>query len=270
MAAGRRLSSGLVGTGWWGDSRGGRTLHLNTAAALWAAAGFLQPSAQLQDRQDWSCCTHRQQPHGVPEASSFHPSPAKGQRRGLGEHKEAMQASVEGEQQRFCWSRSCPGLCYPTQRREERLGLQTGRRHQQNAPVSGVPSAVYLILSLRAGVISAPQAGRGKMKAPWAGTGPRLGAPPVTSPFVPGVTELAGGQPQETVLGGRDGCDLVTQPLPSIWTKAAPRCGKTRAQSGVPIPSSHCPQVGCRTPPLPQLAPAFVLMLCSFDLPVKA
>lgn len=204
----------------------------------------------------------------MPEAAPFHPSPAKGQGRGLGEHKEAMQSSVEGEQQQCCWSRSCLGLCYPTQRREERLGLQTGRRHQKNAPVSGVPS-VYLILSLRAGVISTPQAGRGKMKAPWARLGPPLGAPPAASPFVPGVTEPAGGQLQETVLGGRDGCDLVTQPLPFIWTKAAPRCGKTRAQSGVPIPSSHCPQVGCRTPPLPQLAPAFVLMLCSLDQPVK-
>lgn len=64
VAAGSRLGSGLVGTGWWGDSRGGRTLHLNTAAAFWAAVGFLEPSAQLQDPQDWSCCAHRQQPHG--------------------------------------------------------------------------------------------------------------------------------------------------------------------------------------------------------------
>lgn len=148
------------------------------------------------------------------------------------------------------------------------MGCKQAEGTRKNAPVSGVPS-VYLILSLRAGVISAPQAGRGKMKAPWARLGPPLGAPPAASPFVPGVTEPAGGQPQETVLGGRDGCDLVTQPLPFIRTKAAPRCGKTRAQSGVPIPSSHRPQVGCRTPPLPQLAPAFVLMLCSLDQPVK-
>lgn len=151
-----------------------------------------------------------------------------------------MQSSVEGEQRQFCWSRSCPGLCYPTQGWEEQLELQTGRRHQKNAPVSDVPSAVYLILSLRAGVIFALQAGREKMKAPWAGLGPRLGAPPCRQPLCPRGNRAARG------AAARDGAGRAR------WVRF-----------GNPTPAFHLDKGGFSgvESPVPNLVSPFPLLI---------